>query len=84
MSPPEGWERPLWGIPNWNAYVVSGATREERASRLAECPAEWRAIVKAHVVCAFKVREEARKRRERKAREEAKGLKVPRPVARPA
>ena len=40
----------------WNAYVESGATREERAKRLAEVPEEWRDGVKRHVACEFKIR----------------------------
>ena len=50
-------------IPTWNSYVESGATREERAKRLAEVPEEWRESVKRHVACEFKIRTQlARKR----------------------
>ena len=49
--------------PIWNAYVESGATREERNKRLAEVPEAWREVVKRHVACEFKIRTRlARKR----------------------
>jgi len=47
----------------WNAYVESGATREERAKRLAEVPEEWREGVKRHVACEFKIRTRMAKKR---------------------
>lgn len=40
----------------WNAYVAAGATKEERAVRLAECPEEFRAGVESHVRTVFAIR----------------------------
>jgi hypothetical protein len=44
----------------WNGYVESGTTREERARRLTECPEHLRASVKAHVVTVFQIRARAK------------------------
>lgn len=60
----EAWDRDKWTVSNFCAWVEAGLTREERASRLAEVPAPWRAQVEAHVRCCFLVRGEARYRRE--------------------
>jgi hypothetical protein len=40
----------------WNAYVESGATVEERRARLAECPPELRPGVESHVRTVFQIR----------------------------
>jgi hypothetical protein len=45
-----------WGGGNWNAYVGSGSTREERRERLADVPEEMRASVESHVRTVFKLR----------------------------
>lgn len=58
------WTRDKWTVSNFCAWVEAGQIREERASRLAEVPAAWRAQVEAHVRCCFLVRGEARYRRE--------------------
>lgn len=58
------WTRDKWTSSNYCAWVETGQSREERASRLAEVPAAWRAAVEAHVRCCFLVRGEARYRRE--------------------
>ena len=58
------WDRFQWTCSNYCAWVGSGATREERAARLDQVPASWRAAVEAHVRCCFHVRAEARYRRE--------------------
>ena len=42
--------------PMWNAYVEAGATRAERARRLAECPEHLRAAVEDHVKTVFLIR----------------------------
>lgn len=60
----EAWYRDKWTVSNFCAWVEAGQSREERASRLAEVPAAWRAQVEAHVRCCFLVRGEARYRRE--------------------
>lgn len=60
----EAWDRDKWTVSNFCAWVEAGQSREERASRLAEVPAAWRAQVEAHVRCCFLVRGEARYRRE--------------------
>jgi len=60
----QAWDRDRWTASNYCAWVEAGQTREERASRLAEVPAAWRAAVEAHVRCCFLVRGEARYRRE--------------------
>jgi len=39
----------------WNAYVEAGATRAERAKRLAECPEHLRASVEDHVRTVFQI-----------------------------
>jgi len=39
----------------WNGYVVSGKTREQRRERLAEVPEEWRDSVKRHVETYFAI-----------------------------
>lgn len=43
-------------LGEWNAYVESGQTREERRRRLAECPERWREQVRKHVEICFSVR----------------------------
>jgi hypothetical protein len=50
-------------INPWRLYVAAGETREERVSRLAECPDEYRDEVRQWVVRFF---EEDRKVRGRK------------------
>jgi len=40
----------------WNGYVVSGKTREERRQRLGMVPEEWRDQVKRHVETYFAIR----------------------------
>ena len=60
----DAWTRDRWTASNYCAWVEIGPTREERASRLAEVPAAWRAQVEAHVRCCFLVRVEARYRLE--------------------
>ena len=62
----EAWDRDKWTASNYCAWVEIGQTREERASRLADVPAAWRAAVEAHVQCAFKARAEAQRRKEAK------------------
>lgn len=47
---------PLSCPGQWNAYVESGASREERAARLASVPRKWRKGVESHVSTAFAVR----------------------------
>ena len=72
MTPPgncggvssQAWDRFQWTCSNYCAWVEAGATREERASRLAQVPASWREAVEAHVRCCFHVLAEARYRRE--------------------
>ena len=64
VSSDEAWDRDRWTASNYCAWVEAGQSREERASRLAEVPAAWRAQVEAHVRCCFLVRGEARYRRE--------------------
>lgn len=64
MSSDEAWDRDKWTASNYCAWVEAGKSREERAARLAEVPADWRAAVEAHVRCCFLVRGEARYRRE--------------------
>ena len=58
------WDRFQWTCSNYCAWVEAGATREERASRLEQVPASWRAQVEAHVRCAFAVNVQASKNRE--------------------
>ncbi len=43
-------------LGTWNAAVERGATREERAARLATVPDNWRQRVMAHVACYFRVK----------------------------
>lgn len=40
----------------WNAAVESGASREERAARLAEVPVAYRQAVKRHVEVYFRIK----------------------------
>jgi hypothetical protein len=40
-------------IPQWNAYVESGASREERRQRLEEVPVLVRDVVRRHVETVF-------------------------------
>lgn len=56
------WDRDRWTASNYCAWVEEGTSREERAARLAACPAAWRDQVAAHVRCAFQVRAEARRK----------------------
>jgi hypothetical protein len=46
--------------------VETGVTKEDRAARLQECPAEWRKEVEAHVRCAFRVMARAKRITEQK------------------
>ena len=43
----------------WNAYVISGATRDERRERLERVPERFRAGVESHVRTAFAIRQRA-------------------------
>ena len=56
--------RDQWTTGNYCAWVEAGATREERAKRLAQVPEAWREAVDAHVRCAFAVKVQASKNRE--------------------
>lgn len=47
----------------WNAYVASGATRAERARRLAEAPERLRRGIVSHVETVFAIRAGARRKR---------------------
>lgn len=49
----------------WNGYVVSGKTREERKSRLDEVPEEWRDQVRKHVETFFAIKANFRRKHER-------------------
>jgi hypothetical protein len=49
-----------WSAPMWQAFVVSGADRAERARRLAMVPEHWRARVASHVQTVFEIRKGAR------------------------
>ena len=49
-------DRAGWSAPQWQAYVVQGADRTERARRLEEVPEHWQARVASHVQTAFAVR----------------------------
>jgi len=44
------------GLGQWNAYVEAGRSRDERAKRLAEVPADMTELVREHVRDAFKLR----------------------------
>lgn len=50
-----------WKRGEWNAYVMMGEDKAERASRLKEVPEEWRASVRSHVETAFQIRKPKRK-----------------------
>lgn len=54
--------REHWTVGNWNAYVESGRSTQERAARLQEVPEALRPRVAAHVRCAFAVLAEHRRR----------------------
>jgi hypothetical protein len=43
--------------PQWNGYVESGATREERIARLAEVPESMRAGVLSHLKTVKEIRD---------------------------
>lgn len=43
-------------LGEWNAYVASGADREERRRRLADCPESLRESVTCHVKTVFQLR----------------------------
>jgi len=45
----------MWVKGNWNAYVGSGTTREERRERLAEVPDKYRDSVESHVRTQFQI-----------------------------
>ena len=60
----EAWDRDKWTASNYCAWVEAGASREERAKRLAQVPEAWREAVDAHVRCAFAVKVQASKNRE--------------------
>lgn len=42
--------------PQWQPYVAAGATRTERAARLAEAPEHLRARIESHVRTVFAIR----------------------------
>lgn len=44
------------GLGQWQGYVASGKTREERVSRLAEVPEDMRADVKRHVETIYAIK----------------------------
>lgn len=50
-------------LPQWNAYVESGRTIQERRERLREVPEEWRDAVAAHVAMVWQMKHAARQRR---------------------
>ena len=52
----EEWTKDKWVPGNWNSWVEAGATRAERAKRLAECPEHLRAGVESHVRTVFLIR----------------------------
>ena len=68
----QAWTRDRWTASNYCAWVEAGQSREERAARLAEVPAAWRAQVEAHVRCCFLVRREARYRLEVAAKQKGR------------
>jgi hypothetical protein len=43
-------------LGQWNAYVESGATHDERRARLEEVPEDLRATVKRHAQTVFALR----------------------------
>ena len=45
----------MWVKGNWNAYVGSGTTREDRRERLAEVPDKYRDSVESHVRTQFQI-----------------------------
>ncbi len=58
-------DRSEWGYGQWNIYVRSGATPEERRARLAEVPEERRAYVEAYVRLVFRLRADCEQRKGR-------------------
>ncbi len=60
---PDPDDKAAWGSCLWNGYVETGATREERARRLAEVPRPWRDSVRRHVEMVFALAARARRRR---------------------
>ena len=48
-------DKSKWTVGNYNAYVGSGTTREERRERLAEVPEEYRDSVESHVRTQFQI-----------------------------
>jgi len=61
-------KRDAWGPAAWCAYVEQGRSRAERAGRLAEVPAAWRAAVESHVRVTFQIRAAAKRQRESQGR----------------
>ena len=48
------------GSGEWNGYVLTGDTREERRRRLEQCPVHLRIDVEAHVRDVFLLRRKQR------------------------
>ena len=64
--------RQAWTVGNWNAWVESGTTRDERAARLEQVPDNMRDEVYAHVRCAFRAKSERQSRRVEQMQAKAK------------
>ena len=45
-----------WGLGQWQAYVERGESKEERKSRLLECPISMQDDVRRHVETVFAIR----------------------------
>lgn len=48
-------DKQSWVSGQWNAYVAAGHSREDRLTRLAEVPEQWKDRVKSHVETVFRL-----------------------------
>lgn len=62
MSRPVSCPDPRATAPQWQPYVADGATRTERARRLAQAPETMRSRIEAHVRTVFALRAKAARR----------------------
>ena len=56
-------DKSRWTPPQWQAYVASQPTREQRNAALDEVPEAWRSRVRMHVETVFSVRKFYARRR---------------------
>lgn len=59
LPPTDELRKAEWSAPMWQAYVCGGRDRDDRRTRLAEVPQEWRGRVERHVRTWWQIRDRA-------------------------